>query len=235
MVLSACSPYFSTLLSENPSQHPIVILRDIPWKDLRAIVEYMYRGEIQVEESELSSILKAADALKIRGLVDFGSGVGGAELVREEDLLLQRQVSSAVEDENLSMSPPAAVIMNKKRRLSSAAAAASPPASSSTAPTNRLVPRPTASLMATPPPKPVSPPKAPSSTPPIAPPQMMNSPTAYMSNKPSNRAKYATTSASSTSSNVLDDLSDVKPGIMELIQEERRVSNYNIRVGGMMI
>ncbi|KAK3879673.1 hypothetical protein Pcinc_015781 [Petrolisthes cinctipes] len=41
MVLSACSPYFKALLEENPSKHPIIILKDVPYSHLQAILEYI--------------------------------------------------------------------------------------------------------------------------------------------------------------------------------------------------
>lgn len=41
MVLSACSPYFKTLLEENPSKHPIIILKDVSFNHLQAILEFM--------------------------------------------------------------------------------------------------------------------------------------------------------------------------------------------------
>lgn len=70
MVLSACSPYFQTLLAETPCQHPIVIMRDVSWCDLKAIVEFMYRGEINVSQDQIGPLLRIAELLKVRGLAD---------------------------------------------------------------------------------------------------------------------------------------------------------------------
>ncbi|XP_017127861.1 protein bric-a-brac 1 isoform X2 [Drosophila elegans] len=70
MVLSACSPYFQTLLAETPCQHPIVIMRDVNWSDLKAIVEFMYRGEINVSQDQIGPLLRIAEMLKVRGLAD---------------------------------------------------------------------------------------------------------------------------------------------------------------------
>ncbi|XP_033238793.1 protein bric-a-brac 1 isoform X2 [Drosophila pseudoobscura] len=70
MVLSACSPYFQTLLAETPCQHPIVIMRDVSWGDLKAIVEFMYRGEINVSQDQIGPLLRIAEMLKVRGLAD---------------------------------------------------------------------------------------------------------------------------------------------------------------------
>ncbi|XP_065092187.1 protein bric-a-brac 1-like, partial [Ochlerotatus camptorhynchus] len=70
MVLSACSPYFQTLFFENPCQHPIIIMRDVKWPELKAIVDFMYKGEINVSQDQIGPLLKIAEMLKIRGLAD---------------------------------------------------------------------------------------------------------------------------------------------------------------------
>uniref|UniRef100_A0A8D8V9X3 Longitudinals lacking protein-like n=1 Tax=Cacopsylla melanoneura TaxID=428564 RepID=A0A8D8V9X3_9HEMI len=70
MVLSACSPYFKTLLEENPSKHPIIILKDVPFKHLTDILEFMYAGEVNVSQDQLPTFLKTADRLKIKGLAE---------------------------------------------------------------------------------------------------------------------------------------------------------------------
>ena len=50
MILSACSPYFKSLLEENPAKHPIIILKDVPFQHLTAILEFMYAGEVNVAQ-----------------------------------------------------------------------------------------------------------------------------------------------------------------------------------------
>ncbi|KAF2904866.1 hypothetical protein ILUMI_01308 [Ignelater luminosus] len=70
MVLSACSPYFQSLFFDNPCQHPIVIMRDIKWPELKAAVEFMYKGEINVSQEQIGPLLRVAESLKIRGLAD---------------------------------------------------------------------------------------------------------------------------------------------------------------------
>lgn len=78
MVLSACSPFFQTLFFDNPCSHPIVILKDINWDEMKAVVEFMYRGEINVSQEQLAPLLKVAEMLKIRGLADVSRGSGGS-------------------------------------------------------------------------------------------------------------------------------------------------------------
>ena len=70
MVLSACSPYFKALLEENPAKHPIIILKDVPFQHLTAILEFMYAGEVNVAQDQLPAFLKTAERLKVKGLAE---------------------------------------------------------------------------------------------------------------------------------------------------------------------
>ena len=74
VILSASSPYFQTLLHDNPCGHPIVVIEDVAFADMQAVVQFMYKGEINVAEQQLPSLLKVAEALKIRGLADVPDG-----------------------------------------------------------------------------------------------------------------------------------------------------------------
>jgi Cys2His2 zinc finger developmental/cell cycle regulator len=70
MVLSACSPYFQSMLYGTPDRHPIIFLRDVRYHEMKALLEFMYRGEVSVDQDNLSSLLKVAEGLKIKGLAD---------------------------------------------------------------------------------------------------------------------------------------------------------------------
>ena len=70
MLLSACSPYFRELLRDNPCQHPIIVLRDIPYDDVSCLLSFMYHGEVSVSQDSLNSFLKSAESLKIKGLTE---------------------------------------------------------------------------------------------------------------------------------------------------------------------
>lgn len=77
MILSACSPYFQALFYDNPCQHPIVIMRDVRWQELKALIEFMYKGEINVSQDQINPLLRVAEMLKIRGLAEVGTAGGG--------------------------------------------------------------------------------------------------------------------------------------------------------------
>ncbi|XP_060518630.1 protein tramtrack, beta isoform-like isoform X3 [Cylas formicarius] len=70
MVLSACSPYFQALFVNHPDKHPIVILKDVPYSDMKSLLDFMYRGEVSVDQDRLTHFLRVAESLRIKGLTE---------------------------------------------------------------------------------------------------------------------------------------------------------------------
>ncbi|XP_037817062.1 protein bric-a-brac 2, partial [Lucilia sericata] len=109
MILSACSPYFQALFYDNPCQHPIVIMRDVRWQELKALMEFMYKGEINVSQEQINPLLKVAEMLKIRGLAEVspnGSGMAAQQLIPEQRMTVfddeedEEEVAAAKNDDN---------------------------------------------------------------------------------------------------------------------------------------
>jgi hypothetical protein len=55
---------------ENPCQHPIIILKDVGLPELKALMNFMYNGQVMVEEDQIPILLHTAEMLEIRGLSD---------------------------------------------------------------------------------------------------------------------------------------------------------------------
>ncbi|KAG1687793.1 Protein bric-a-brac 2 [Nymphon striatum] len=73
LILSACSSFFQEILVKNPCKHPVIILKDMTFNDVKAILQFMYKGEVNVSQDQLSALLKTAEALKIKGLAEVTS------------------------------------------------------------------------------------------------------------------------------------------------------------------
>ncbi|KAK7793075.1 hypothetical protein R5R35_013519 [Gryllus longicercus] len=67
-ILSACSDYFQELFQESTHPHPIVILKDVKFEELEALVRFMYHGEVTMNNESLPGFLRTAETLHIRGL-----------------------------------------------------------------------------------------------------------------------------------------------------------------------
>ncbi|XP_055371309.1 protein tramtrack, beta isoform isoform X2 [Condylostylus longicornis] len=71
VVLCACSTFFDTILTNYATdKDPIIIMKDAKYADVKYLVEFMYKGEINVEHANLASLLKTAEELKIKGLAE---------------------------------------------------------------------------------------------------------------------------------------------------------------------
>jgi len=68
VILSACSPFFRTILKRNNHEHPLLYLKGVKYADLTAVLNFMYHGEVNVAQEELNSFLAIAEDLKVKGL-----------------------------------------------------------------------------------------------------------------------------------------------------------------------
>uniref|UniRef100_A0A2A4IWZ7 BTB domain-containing protein n=2 Tax=Heliothis virescens TaxID=7102 RepID=A0A2A4IWZ7_HELVI len=132
VVLSACSPYFQSLFMDNPCQHPIIIMRDTKYCDLKAAVDFMYRGEINVSQEQIPALLKVAESLKIRGLTDVS---GDHAVVQPGTRSTKRPDRSREAD-----SPPKARRRMSEDRASGGSSRAPPPTPSPTPAADLLPP-----------------------------------------------------------------------------------------------
>ncbi|MCL4125427.1 UNVERIFIED_CONTAM: hypothetical protein GTU68_023494 [Idotea baltica] len=67
-VLTTCSEYFEEIFERAPCKHPFIILKDVDNSQLEALLNYMYKGEVNVLQEYLPGLIRAAEALKVKGL-----------------------------------------------------------------------------------------------------------------------------------------------------------------------
>jgi len=73
VILSACSPFFRTILRRNKHEHPLLYLKGVKYVDLVSVLNFMYHGEVNVAQEELNSFLAVAEDLKVKGLTQNNS------------------------------------------------------------------------------------------------------------------------------------------------------------------
>jgi len=73
VILSACSPFFRTVLKRNKHDHPLLYLKGVKYSDIVSVLNFMYHGEVNVAQEELNSFLAVAEDLKVKGLTQNDS------------------------------------------------------------------------------------------------------------------------------------------------------------------
>jgi len=77
VILSACSPFFRTILRRNRHDHPLLYLKGVKYTEVISILNFMYHGEVNVAQEELNSFLSVAEELHVKGLTQ-GQQSGGS-------------------------------------------------------------------------------------------------------------------------------------------------------------
>jgi len=67
-ILSSCSPVFQRILRENVSSSCTIVLWDVGAADLRALLDFVYLGEVTVRQENIETFLWLANRLQIEGL-----------------------------------------------------------------------------------------------------------------------------------------------------------------------
>ena len=68
IVIAASSPIFSSLLKKNDHFHPMIYMRGLKAKDLMAIVDFIYHGEVEIEQDDLTQFLDLGKELQLKGI-----------------------------------------------------------------------------------------------------------------------------------------------------------------------
>ncbi|KAJ9598250.1 hypothetical protein L9F63_011071, partial [Diploptera punctata] len=120
MILSACSPYFQELFRQHSAQHPVIILNGMKFVDIKLVIEFMYRGEIKVLETELDGLLAAAETLQVKGLSNVRNKYEKGDIqcadTNQQQQTQQHNDSNEQTEKNESSSQGTPLHLRRKRR-----------------------------------------------------------------------------------------------------------------------
>ena len=71
LVLSSSSTFFKNILLKYTNPHPMLYLGGVTSSTVAKIIDFVYHGEVEVQEIEINSFLKVAAKFKLQGLEDF--------------------------------------------------------------------------------------------------------------------------------------------------------------------
>ena len=65
VILAASSAFFRDMLQRHPHPHPLVYMKGVDCKHLWSVVNFMYRGEVNISEADLASFMVVAEDLQV--------------------------------------------------------------------------------------------------------------------------------------------------------------------------
>ena len=69
VVLSSSSGYFKDIFIKNRQPHPILCLVGVISQEVNNVLDYIYKGEVQIQQENLETFLKIAQKFELEGLV----------------------------------------------------------------------------------------------------------------------------------------------------------------------
>jgi len=97
-ILSACSPFFKTILKNNPHQHPLIYLRGVDIEDLKALVYFMYKGKAEVLQEKLGVFIALSSEFRIEG-------IGNLDQELEMEPEVQAEIEPGIETKEPEIEP----------------------------------------------------------------------------------------------------------------------------------
>jgi len=108
VILSACSPFFRSVLKANPHPHPLLYLKGVQYEEILSVLNFMYHGEVNVAQEDLNAFLAVAEDLAVKGLTQNNNSETNAKqpepsILKTGDQLLssQHKIQSSLDVENI--------------------------------------------------------------------------------------------------------------------------------------
>ena len=67
VILAASSPFFLNLLRRHKHPNPLIYMKGLKSEDLKAIIDFLYFGEANVDQDRIDGFLSLAEELKLKG------------------------------------------------------------------------------------------------------------------------------------------------------------------------
>jgi len=97
VILGACSSFFRGILKQNPHQHPLLYMKGVKYEEMLSVLDFMYHGEVNIAQEDLSSFLNVAKELEVKGLTQNGD---------QENAGSEKKVKKATSDKSGMIAPP---------------------------------------------------------------------------------------------------------------------------------
>ena len=73
VIMSSASNFFRSILNGSKHSHPLIYMRGIKGKYLKSVVDFIYHGQVNIEQEDLNDFLQIAEDLELKGLTSVNS------------------------------------------------------------------------------------------------------------------------------------------------------------------
>jgi hypothetical protein len=70
VIISSCSPFFRNILVKNPHTNPLIYLKGVSFEHLESALKFIYLGQCDVRDDDISAFLATGADLGITGLME---------------------------------------------------------------------------------------------------------------------------------------------------------------------
>ena len=103
IVLSANSTILENILINNPHQNPVIYLHGVKYSLLLNLLDFLYTGEVSIEQEQLKDFLTIATELRIKGIDDEVKGIENIEEVSQMESTKQISLLSHYNEDKVNV------------------------------------------------------------------------------------------------------------------------------------
>ena len=80
IILSSCSKFFRRILLKNPHENPLIYLKGAKMYHLKLLMQFIYLGEVNIENEHVEAFINLAKDLEIQGLSGEENAAGDKQV-----------------------------------------------------------------------------------------------------------------------------------------------------------
>ena len=107
VILTACSPFFSTILKRNKHSHPMIYMRGLKARQLNDMMDFIYYGEANICQDDIDNFLSLGEELKLKGLSKSNNDSLNISLqAPKKEKVKRKPKKTFIKDETLEFQSP---------------------------------------------------------------------------------------------------------------------------------
>ena len=100
VIISSASNFFRSVLAGNKHPHPLIYMRDVRATTMEAVVDFIYHGEVNINQDDLNSFLQIAEDIELKGLEQSKTLLDKDHKEENGDDAMKKKIREPIKDLN---------------------------------------------------------------------------------------------------------------------------------------